>query len=434
MVAHERRVHPFKYIRHKAGMIPPGQLRFSAIELFFWAAYATSAFTAAYLKELGHSAKIVGTIMALVNVIGLLASPFMGSLSDRLHSSRKVFLLCIVCASLFYSAVPFISGTGAVATVVMAAVLVAYAFFKNPTSSLMDSWLVRTIDRRRTFKYGAVRLMGSIGYATMCIVFGIIAKKLSTQRYTFFFYAALNVPLLLLCVLGMKDERADEARVREEKKQSGETKKKKKHEKGQSPLLLALKGYYFRMFLVSHALLGLTLFCMTTFLPYKLTEITGNSDSLGLVIALKSYMEIPTLLFGALIMHKVGIRRLFPICAGIYVAEQVICLFATQVWMVAASLMMHGITYGMYLSCMVNYVYRVTPHEASASAMAICGSMQLGMSVIGNVIGGALVDRFGSAGYYTFSIVIQAVALGVFLITYPLARKLGHPKPDLSGV
>ena len=434
MKTHERRIHPFAYIKHKAESIPSGQVRFSAIELFFWAAYATSAFTAAYLKELGHNAKIVGTIMAFVNVIGLLASPIMGSLSDRLHSSRKVFLLCIICASLFYSAVPFITGTGAVATVIMAVILVAYAFFKNPTSSLMDSWLVRTIDRRRTFKYGAVRLLGSIGYATMCIIFGIIAKRLGTQKYTFFFYAALNIPLLLFCVLGMKDERADEARVRAEKEQKGKAEKKKKHEKGKSPLLLALKGYYFRMFLISHALLGLTLFCMTTFLPYKLTEIAGNSDSLGLVIALKSYMEIPTLLFGAIIMRKVGIKKLFPICASVYVAEQVICLVATQVWMVAISLMMHGITYGLYLSCMVNYVYRVTPHEASASAMAISGSMQRGMSVIGNVIGGALVDQFGSAGYYVFSIAIQAIALACFLITHPLARKLGHPEPDLSGV
>jgi predicted MFS family arabinose efflux permease len=66
--------------------------------------------------------------------------------------------------------------------------------------------------------------------------------------------------------------------------------------------------------------------------------------------------------------------------------------------------------------------------------MAISGSMQLGMSVIGNVIGGALVDQFGSAGYYVFSIAIQTIALACFLITHPLARKLGHPEPDLSSV
>ena len=157
-------------------------------------------------------------------------------------SAGKIISNCAYdTASLFYSAVPFITGTGAVSTVIMAVILVAYAFFKNPTSSLMDSWLVRTIDRRRTFKYGAVRLLGSIGYATMCIVFGIIAKRLGTQRYTFFFYAALNIPLLLFCVLGMKDERADEARVRAEKTQTGK-KEKKKHEKGKSPLLLALKA------------------------------------------------------------------------------------------------------------------------------------------------------------------------------------------------
>ena len=428
---HEKRITPFRYIKHKAMSIPKGQLRFSAIELFFWAAFAASAFTAAYLQELGHNAKTVGTIMACVNVVGLIASPVMGSLSDRMQSARRVFLICILGASVFFTIVPLIPGTSAVATVAMAAVLVSFAFFKNPTSSLLDSWIIRTIDRRRTFKYGSVRLMGSFGYATMCIIFGVIASRLGTQRYSFFFYAALNIPLLLLCVMGMQDEREDEKRRRGEVAGKREKKEKKK---GQSPLLLALKGYYFRMFLISHALLGMTLYCMTTFLPYKLTEIAGNADSLGLVIALKSYMEIPTFLFGAMIMRKIDIRKLFPICATVFVTEQVICLFAGSVWQVALSLMMHGFTYGMYLTCMVNYVYRVTPREASASAMAICGSLQLGMSVIGSVLGGMLVDAFGSAGYYTFSVVIQTIALGAFLVTHPLARKLGYPEPDLEGV
>ena len=102
--------------------------------------------------------------------------------------------------------------------------------------------------------------------------------------------------------------------------------------------------------------------------------------------------------------------------------------------MVAISLMLHGFTYGMYLTCMVNYVYRVTPAEAANSAMTIAGSLQLGVSVVGSLIGGVLVDRFGSAGYYAFSMTMQLIALTIFLVTYPLGRKLGHAEPDLSDL
>ena len=83
---------------------------------------------------------------------------------------------------------------------------------------------------------------------------------------------------------------------------------------------------------------------------------------------------------------------------------------------------------------MVNYVYRVTPAEAANSAMTIAGSLQLGVSVVGSLIGGVLVDRFGSAGYYAFSMTMQLIALVIFLVTYPLGRKLGHAEPDLSDL
>lgn len=422
---------PAAYLRQLTASIAPGQIHFSGIELFFWAAYAASAFTAAYLQEQGYSASVVGLIMALVNCIGIVAAPMMGALSDKLSSARRVFLLCIGVSSVLYCVVPFIPGTSLAATIAVTIALLAWAYFKNPTSSLLDSWLVRTVNRRRTFAYGSVRLLGSIGYATMCILFGRIAAKTGTQAYSFFFYAILNIPLMLLCIFGMQDERDDEAAQQQAKKQKQAQADKARTER---PLALALSGYYFRMFLVSHALLGITLYCMTTFLPYKLTEIAGNSNALGTVIALKSYMEIPTFLFGAAIMRRVNVKQLFNICAAVFFTEQLICFAATQVWMVAVSLMLHGFTYGMYLTCMVNYVYRVTPQEAAASAMTIAGSLQLGMSVIGSLIGGVLVDAFGANGYYAFSMSLQLLALVVFVLTYPLGKKLGHTEPDLSNL
>ena len=434
--SHPRRVSPIAYAKHLTQRIPKGQVHFSAIELFFWAACAGTAFIAAYLQELHYSASFVGIIMALINCIGIVAAPIMGSLSDRLNSQRRVFILCVVVSSILFCLVPFVKGTSVAAMGLMIVLLLSSMFFKNPTSSLLDSWVVRTVHRRRTFQYGSVRLLGSVGYATMCIFFGRIAAKTGTQAWTFFFYGIMNVPLLLLCIFNMKEEREDEEKRKQEKlaaRAEAPVKKNAKKAKGeQSPLLLALKSYYFRMFLISHALLGLTLYCMTTFLPYKLNEIAGNSDSMGLVIALKSYMEIPTFLLGAIIMRRINVKKLFPICAVVFFIEQLICVVATQVWMVAFSMMLHGFIYGMYLTCMVNYVARVTPQEANASAMTISGSLQLAAGVIGSLVGGVLVDKFGSNGYYVLSMVLQMIAMLVFFIAYPLGRKLGHEEPDLS--
>ena len=48
---------------------------YALIVLLYWLGYAASAFVAAYLAENGFASTYVGTIMAVVNCIGVLSAP-----------------------------------------------------------------------------------------------------------------------------------------------------------------------------------------------------------------------------------------------------------------------------------------------------------------------------------------------------------------------
>ena len=46
---------------------------YASIELLYWLGYSASAFLAAYLADQSFSGTVVGTIMAVVNLIGVLS-------------------------------------------------------------------------------------------------------------------------------------------------------------------------------------------------------------------------------------------------------------------------------------------------------------------------------------------------------------------------
>lgn len=108
-------------------------------EFLFFCAYAGSAFVAAYLKERGYSPAAVGVLLALVNCAGVVASPVMGTLSDRLGSSRRVLMLCVAVESVLLLFLPVAL---ALPQALLAALLLVWSFFRNPTPGLADSWIV----------------------------------------------------------------------------------------------------------------------------------------------------------------------------------------------------------------------------------------------------------------------------------------------------
>ena len=172
--------------------------------------------------------------------------------------------------------------------------------------------------------------------------------------------------------------------------------------------------------------------CLTTFLPYKLTAVTGSTAAFGTLIALKAFMEIPSLLLGRRIIERFGVRRMLTIAMLVFTLEQTLYLCADSLVLVTIALLLHGATYGMFLSCAISYIYIVTPHEANASAQTVACALASGATILGSLAGGVLVDVFGANGYYGFTLCLEILAIVLFLISVPIGRHRGHGLPGVQ--
>ena len=140
------------------------------------------------------------------------------------------------------------------------------------------------------------------------------------------------------------------------------------------------------------------------------------------------------LLGGSWIVRKFGIKKLFIFDMILFLASQLVFLFAKSAAAITLAMMLMGTAYGAHLLGQVNYVYRITPHEAVASAQSLSVSFSLVASVAASLVGGVIIEAFGTRGMYIVLFCLEAFALLLFLVTYPLGRLLKKPEPDLSHI
>ena len=389
----------------------------------FWAAFAALTFTSAHLAQEGFSSSAVGGIMAIASVLGIVSSAIIGNITDKIGSPRKMMIFCAVVSAVFYAFVPMLLGVKFAGVSLGVIFIFLWSAFSKPMQGLCDGWVVSAADKRRTFVYGAVRYFGSISYALACIAFGAIVKRTGTQSFTFWSYGLLCLPLIALALTLRGDDAPKEAVAKIAEKKKGAS----------YGVGAAMKNYYFVMFLICHCFICLPMMCSATFVPYKLAEI-GASDSLGNVTAIRALMEVPMLLGGSRIVRKFGIKKLFIFDMILFLASQLVFLFARNAAAITLAMMLMGTAYGAHLLGQVNYVYRITPPEAASSAQSLSVSFSLVASVAASLVGGVIIEAFGTSGLYVVLFCLEAFALLLFLITYPLGRLLKKPEPDLSHI
>lgn len=400
---------------------------YGGVEFTYWAASAVMTFTSAHLAQTGFTSSVVGVIMACISIVGIIASTIIGDISDKVGSPRRVMMVCAVLASIAYALVPALLDINVGPLSLGVVFIMLWAFFSRPMQGLTESWVVSAADRKKTFVFGQVRYFGSISYAIVCVICGMIAKRTGTQIFTFYAYGVLCIPILLLAWYARHDEITASEAVIGEKKSS-------KKEKNNYGFRAAIKNYYLVMFLFCHCFVCMPMSTSVTFAPYKLMEITGSTTALGNISAIRALAEIPMLLGGSWIVRKFGIKKLFLFDMILFLISQLCFVFAQSMAMMYVGMLLMGTAYGAHLLGQVNYVYRITPKEAVASAQSLAVSFMLVASVLGSLIGGVLVDVLTTSGLYWFLFAVEAFALVLFVITFPLGKLLGKKEPDLSHV
>jgi len=93
----------------------------------------------------------------------------------------------------------------------------------------------------------------------------------------------------------------------------------------------------------------------------------------------------------------------------------------------------HGLGGGILIGAASNYIYSLTPDGLKATAQTVYGSMNSLAGIVGNLLGGYLMDVIGVQRFYFVAGMVIVFAFLFFVISFPVGTKvLKKPLPTAS--
>ena len=393
-------------------------IRYAAISFAFYITLSLGSYVTVFLQSIGFNAQGVGIITSLNSGVGVFSSPFWGMLSDKLRSLKKVITITYVVGVVLFALIPITSSInlGAVSFVFL---LIPFTmFFKMPTMSLLENWMIRNTSREK-LNYGAIRSVGSFSYAAVSFLLGYVLPKTGV-RFTFYANALLSIPALFLLhhVKGGTDEATGMKRSLTFKEMQ---------------FSRIFKSYHYVTYVVFSVFQRIPFHCAMVFLPFLVAEIGGNTAQMGIILGMRAFLEIPMMLLLKPLRQKVPLYYLIFAASGFYMIECILYSFSTSFIVIVAISVFHGLGNGLMIPSGSSYVFMLTPEELKATSQTVLASMNAIAGILGGLLGGYFIMRLGIKQFYFVVGLLILAALILYMSSFVIGEKVfGIKRPGLS--
>jgi len=390
-------------------------IKFAALQFIYWFVMGIGNFHSVYLQQSGITASTLGMLNAATAACTIVVTPVWGMVSDRIRSIRTIFLVTLAIGSVLFAFIPSIVCMPSVTTPVLLMYLCAVFAFRNPSNSFFDSWLVGYSDRKG-FAYGSIRCFGSLGFT----IVGLLITGLISAHGTAWTYPVSSVLMIAVFALSLA---TDDVRAATPAARTAEKK----------PLinpLVLFKDYYFVTFLLFAFLYNIVTNCRGSFLPYLMEEIGVSTSRFGVINAYIALIEIPMLLAAKPLRHHMPLYILTTAgCLGFAISCTLMGLCAGSLVSLLAFETFTGIGSGLIIASAAYYAYTLSPGNLKATGQSIYIAATALASIVGNLIGGHLLDSLGARPFYVLIGILGLLAALLFAAALLLGPKIVKRPP-----
>lgn len=378
-----------------------------------------------FLRTMGYSASTVGFLLAVFEVSGLVI-PF---LLSPLISKKGIYGIFLFISGLVMTIIPYplLKTTGFLFTALFLAI---YAAGFKGIVPVSDSLINKLLGVNRA-DYGRVRVMGSIGFVVMSLTLQFFACLESAQPDTIIIWMispSLLFALSIIVIPGLINRHKDDESGASPELDSRT--KVNKPDRSSVPLLKRVKlaiqefppVYWAGLLLIFSGFLGMT--PANRFFSMYVYEYLGMEAS-GFLWALAAAAEIPFMFFSSRFLRRFGSMKLIILGTfAIFLRVMTYILIPNLTGAVIGQLF-NSITYGLYHPAAVSFAAQYAPKNKLVVSMTLYSVVSVGLaSIIGNSIGGLIIDSFGYPFLFLFFGSIPLITVVFFLLVLmPLLKK-----------
>lgn len=383
--------------------------RFAILAFIFWVTFsAYYPFQVVYLYSKGFDNTAIGALISMNSLIVVVAQPTWGMICDKIGSIKKVFIFCLIAATLLLVTLPLHTSTF---SIILA--FAALTFFECPLPPLLDSWLIRGVKEIGSSTFGHVRLWGSIGFTLMAYVNGKLIDSLGlvVMFVSFFVFVVFTI----FACISIRPTSSLPASVTEEAK-------KKKLSVG-----TLLKNPNYVLFLFLATLLIIPHRSSYIFLPKLIDSLGANNGYLGLASSVVALSEIPIFIFSGYLLGRFKPVYLILLSTIFFTLRQFLFSLATLPIHVVLIQLLHGPSFALFFTGSLYYIDSLTPRELKSTAQTLGSAMFVGVSgIIGSYGGGWLIDHYGLTIIYEAGTFICLGVSVIFILAFLSGRLTGQ--------
>ncbi|MDO4465751.1 MAG: MFS transporter [Bacillota bacterium] len=363
----------------------------AGISCFFYLAFgAFSIVLSMYCQDIGMNASQISYIVSFSPFVSIVTQPYFGYLADKWKSCKKVSILLLLLSGISM----FVFAISRNFWVLLLSSGLAIGFM-NAVTPLTDR-----IGVSSPYDFGKIRLWGSIGYALMAQVSGILYQYISP--FSNYMVAILGTIIGMICVYMVSDPRIDE--------ESTSSKKTVSLLDGMKVLVYNKK---FMIFLaISFFFWGVNS-TNYNYLSIFIRSLGGSASQVGTYQLCATLFEIPMILATDFLVKKVSYRAImiFAICTSII--NFVWYSTLPSVGMIIAVFVFKGFSTILFTMITVRLVIELVPDLYVSSAYGIQSMLGKGLgAMLFQLAGGVIIDSYNMTYFYLF----LAIGAGISLV------------------
>lgn len=346
----------------------------------------------------------IGLISTIVSITTLIAAPIWGRWNDQIEHPRRLLQAALLATAIIYLLISQQKLFGWLALL--------YAIHGLVSAGLGPLSDTLALGTARDAGYGSIRLWGSLGWAVVVLISGLLIDEYGLMVAFIGYIATLIVAIMIVNGLAVSRPAGSDTPIKVPRASMKSMVRELLSERALVGLAVAL------------SILGLMTKGVATFESIYLDELGASTLIIGLTSTITATVEIPAMLWADRLVTRYSAGSVLRAGIALQAVRMLMITLMPTIPVILAMRVIEGFAFGFYAISLVVYIGRRAPSQQVGVVMALYTVTLAGLiNIIAGPLGGLIYDWIGAYWLYAVALTGDVAAWLVLTIMHRPPRR-----------